>query len=82
MHTDLSAHLHTESCNRIIELLKKCHAEYPFRKFFGKCNSENSLMNACLKQERLARRDRNMEKSKEMKRKLREMSLNELEEES
>ncbi|XP_050515657.1 COX assembly mitochondrial protein 2 homolog [Diabrotica virgifera virgifera] len=82
MHTDLSAHLHTERCNRIIEMLRKCHADYPFRKFFGECNSVDSLMNACLKQERLARRDKNMEKSKEMKRKLREMILDELEEES
>ncbi|KAJ8959153.1 hypothetical protein NQ318_022414 [Aromia moschata] len=74
MPTDLSPNLHTEKCNELIELLKQCRSDHPFRKFFGICNSAYHQMTKCLKEERLARRARNFEKSIEMKRKWKEMS--------
>ncbi|XP_044272746.1 COX assembly mitochondrial protein 2 homolog [Tribolium madens] len=73
MHTDLSQHLHSEKCNELIRLLQECHNEHPFRKFVGYCNSLDHQMTKCLKEERLARRQRNFEKSKEMKEKLRRL---------
>lgn len=70
MHTDLSAHLHSSECNVLINLLQQCRNEHPFLKFGGYCNSLDFQVNKCLKQERLARRQRNFEKSKEMKSKV------------
>lgn len=75
MHTDLSRHLHTEKCNELIRLLHECRNEHPLRKFVGFCNSLDHQMTKCLKEERLERRRRNMEKSKETKAKLRKLSL-------
>ncbi|KAF2885618.1 hypothetical protein ILUMI_20560 [Ignelater luminosus] len=72
MHTDLSPHLHTKECNTLIDLLKQCHEDHPFRKFLGYCNSIDQQVVMCLKSERLARRQKNYEKSLEFKRKLRE----------
>lgn len=67
MHTDLAAHLHSDECNQLIQLLQNCHSEHPFRKFFGYCNHEDTQMLKCLKQERIARRTQNRIKSEEMK---------------
>ncbi|CAH1153595.1 unnamed protein product [Phaedon cochleariae] len=70
MHTDLSAHLHSEGCNELIRMLNQCHQENPLLRFFGKCNSEDHQMVKCLKEERLLRRKQNYQKSLETKEKL------------
>ncbi|KAK9702808.1 Cytochrome c oxidase biogenesis protein Cmc1 like [Popillia japonica] len=62
-------------------MLQECHNEHPFRKFIGICNSIDTQMTRCLKEERLARRQRNFEKSKEIKEKLRKLTQEERERE-
>ncbi|KAK4871989.1 hypothetical protein RN001_016113 [Aquatica leii] len=71
MHTDLAPHLHSKECNELINLLQNCHIDNPLRKFFGYCNDFDRKVVTCLKNERLARRQRNYEKSLEIKRKIR-----------
>lgn len=71
MHTDLSAHLHSDECNQLIRLLQNCHADHPFAKFVGICNDEDAYMLRCLKKERIGRRALNRQKSDEMKKRWR-----------
>lgn len=65
MHPDLSANLHTEECNILIKELLQCHADNPFKKYFGHCNSANTEVNRCLKREREQKRLENKKKTME-----------------
>ncbi|KAK2167449.1 hypothetical protein NP493_1277g00041 [Ridgeia piscesae] len=67
MHPDLSAHLHTPECNVIIKQLKDCYREHNVRKFVGYCNKYDNAVLACLKKERLTKRDKNIQVSKKWK---------------
>ncbi|XP_055615465.1 COX assembly mitochondrial protein 2 homolog [Toxorhynchites rutilus septentrionalis] len=72
MHTDLSPHLHTPECNSLIDLLKKCHDENKFAKFFGACNTFDQQVVVCLKKERQERSRRNREQAREKHLQIRE----------
>uniref|UniRef100_A0A8C5R6G1 COX assembly mitochondrial protein n=1 Tax=Leptobrachium leishanense TaxID=445787 RepID=A0A8C5R6G1_9ANUR len=67
MHPDLSPHLHTEECNVLINLLKLCHQDNKFLKYFGQCNDIDKDMLKCLRKEYSDNRARSRAKSEEMK---------------
>ena len=67
MHPNLAGHLHTEECRKIIEQLHRCHAEHPFRKFFGVCNDLKRALNRCLQKEYEERQRTNFESAKKFK---------------
>ncbi|EDV49175.1 COX assembly mitochondrial protein 2 homolog [Drosophila erecta] len=75
MHTDLSSHLHTPACNKLIEELQACHENNAFAKFVGVCNSIDDKVVKCLKGERIARSAANRAKAREDQAKYKEKLL-------
>ncbi|XP_062540333.1 COX assembly mitochondrial protein 2 homolog [Armigeres subalbatus] len=68
MHSDLSPHLHTPECNRLIDLLKNCHTEHKYAKFVGFCNDFNDQVLDCLRNERKEHSRKNREQAQEKQR--------------
>ncbi|XP_026474234.1 COX assembly mitochondrial protein 2 homolog [Ctenocephalides felis] len=63
MHSDLSAHLHSDECNAIIKRLQNCRQENAFMKFLGACNDIDRELVKCLRRDREAKRKKNKESS-------------------
>uniref|UniRef100_A0AC35G4Z3 COX assembly mitochondrial protein n=1 Tax=Panagrolaimus sp. PS1159 TaxID=55785 RepID=A0AC35G4Z3_9BILA len=59
MQPDLSPHLHTVECNMLIDLLKRCNKDHPFKRYFGECSYWDEAVWQCTKKERIWRRDHN-----------------------
>jgi COX assembly mitochondrial protein 2 len=72
MHPPLSEHLHP-TCEAAIRGLQECHVCHPLRKFIGACNDKKNILDACLADEYLVRRELNAQKSKAGKDRLKEI---------
>lgn len=70
MHPDLSPHLHTETCNKLIEELQQCHSQNKVGQFFGTCNKIDSLLAECLRNERKDNSKKNRDLAEQRRQKL------------
>ena len=71
MHEPLHKHMHTTTCQKIIDALSRCHRENRYAKYFGVCNDLKIALDACLTKEYNARRNISHEASVIRKYKLR-----------
>lgn len=73
MHPNLATHLHGDECREIISQLYKCHADKPYRKFFGACNDFKRALNRCLQKEYEIKRAKSFQQSVERKERYQKM---------
>uniref|UniRef100_A0A7E5A1F5 COX assembly mitochondrial protein n=1 Tax=Panagrellus redivivus TaxID=6233 RepID=A0A7E5A1F5_PANRE len=59
MQPDLSPHLHTVECNKLVELMYRCFDEHPIKRYIGECSFWDEAVWQCTKKERIWRRDNN-----------------------
>ncbi|XP_025407931.1 COX assembly mitochondrial protein 2 homolog [Sipha flava] len=81
MHPDLSPHLHTNECNTFTFEYKDCTEKHRFLKFLGRCDDAYNRMVHCFHLERLAKRQKNYEKSMKHQELVRQKILIEMREE-
>lgn len=62
MPPSLHPDLHTEKCNKLIEILKKCRDENKYMQLLGACNDAHYAVARCIKQERKDAIDANSKK--------------------
>lgn len=72
MHADLSEHLHSDECNKLINELKQCHTDNTIGRFIGACNSIDTQLSRCLRLERKGRQAENYKKSIERRQEVHE----------
>jgi len=77
MHPDLSPNLHSDECNALVQKLLQCRKDNKIGQLFGACNDIDTDMWICMKKERLARRERNREMTKERNQVLKEKLVKE-----
>uniref|UniRef100_A0AC34R354 COX assembly mitochondrial protein n=1 Tax=Panagrolaimus sp. JU765 TaxID=591449 RepID=A0AC34R354_9BILA len=59
MLPDLSPHLHTEECNKLVEIMRRCFDEHPLKRYFGACSIWDEAVWQCTHMERIWRRSNN-----------------------
>jgi COX assembly protein 2 len=52
-------------CGECVKALVNCHKDNPYSKFWGACNDVKAAMDKCFRDEKIARRDANLEKAME-----------------
>ncbi|CCI10540.1 unnamed protein product [Albugo candida] len=50
-------------CQKVIQNLKKCHADNPRRKFIGACNEAKRALDECFRKEKEEKRRQNLRRS-------------------
>lgn len=63
MHPSLAPHLHGDECKQVIEALRKCHADHPYKKFVGACNELKRALDACLYREYTTLQKKNLQQA-------------------
>jgi COX assembly protein 2 len=70
MHPPLTLENHP-ICRDVVIAFKRCHRDNPLGKFIGACNEEKWALDRCLREQKLWKSKRNLEKARASKERLR-----------
>mmetsp|Transcript_17762 Transcript_17762/g.35052 ORF Transcript_17762/g.35052 Transcript_17762/m.35052 type:complete len:85 (+) Transcript_17762:146-400(+) len=59
-------------CQHVIDALRNCHEENPYKKFFGVCNEPKAALDKCFKAEKEVIRKANADKARESRKRFEE----------